>query len=258
MPRLDLTEWIIWFLVAASQLSLAILLMVNGLWRRWRSVFCFLTFNSITTFSLMAIALFIPANRGQAFYYFWITWWTAAVAEGIEVWIIAQIIVRAIGFTPSIRTRIYSGIIALSTIMGFVTGWMAFSSNMPGYSRIVFIVSRSDQAICIAWLVTFFVGVLLADLIGTEWANGVRGVAIGFALQVLGESLGSILIEMGVSAPSRSIFRGLIYVCSLCIWGYTLYKSPVPQKPLSVPDRETLNFFMNSYRRVIERERCQK
>lgn len=247
MPHLTPAAWNIWLILILLQSTLAAAMGLSGTWRRWSSVFTFLVLISIRDLFLLGDVLFWhkPAL------YFYSFWWASLLIEIIEVWMIIQIGRELAGVSRMLCRAIALSIPVIASTSLVLCLIFAFQLTMPNYGRIVYITTHLDEAISFAWLGTFLVMAIASGIIGIEWSNGVRGIAIGFAIEVTAASATSFLRAHNFDLLYLSNLKGILYIFSLCVWGASL-------RPVGSGNEHRLVFSvvercLNTYTRLFER-----
>jgi len=218
MPLLSPLAWILWGAVIVGQSALTLRLLWTGAHRRWRALFALIFLMTLKDFVLLADVLIWR----DPFVYFYAFWYVALIGLVVEVWLMVDIGCALAGITPWLRRVICQGIpdIAAITLMASIA--FAFSTPIPSYTRICFVVSHLDEAVSFAWLVVFFIIALTTEIAGPEWSGGVRGIGIGLALEIFSSSSASWLTVHSVSPSLLSTIKSAIYLISLTVWGASL------------------------------------
>ncbi len=214
MPQLTPSAWIIWILEAAAQAGLLAYMLGTGAWRRWSSLAFFLFVLTLRD----ACAFFHVLVTGSPAGYFYSFWWTSALACVAEVWLMVQIALELGGVTRKIRRIICASIPACSIALLLVLIRMCFEASVPHWGRVAYIVAAFDEAVSLAWLCVFLLMAVISDgVFGIQWSR-VKGVALGFAIELSAASLESWMAALNIHLRLASEGKGAIYVLSLCIW----------------------------------------
>ncbi|MGB7354008.1 MAG: hypothetical protein WBD06_09910, partial [Acidobacteriaceae bacterium] len=205
----------VWIAIIALQPAVLLRLVRSGLWKRWLSVTVFLSLKSIG--SLVLLAIYTLARRPDApyFYFYWSLAFVAALAE---VWMIIQVGCAMAGLSRSMRTWIAHATLAIAaaTLTVFIPA--ALHSHRPVWGLLSHSVLGLNEAVNLAWLVTFGIVLCLYELFDIESFGAVRGIASGFALMALGASLCGWLYEFTGKVTAISNLQDLIYLASLLVW----------------------------------------
>ncbi|MGB6869528.1 MAG: hypothetical protein WBD93_07980, partial [Acidobacteriaceae bacterium] len=94
----------------------------------------------------------------------------------------------------------------------------ALHSHRPVWGLLSHSVLGLNEAVNLAWLVTFGIVLCLYELFDIESFGAVRGIASGFALMALGASLCGWLYEFTGNVTAISNLQDLIYLASLLVW----------------------------------------
>jgi hypothetical protein len=215
MPRLTLFSWVVWIAIIALQPAALLLLVRSGLWRRWLSLAAFLSVKSIGSLVLVAIYTLARWPDGPYFYVYWSFAFLAAI---VEIWMIIQVGCAMAGLSLSMRTWIAHATLAIAaaTLTVFIPA--ALHSHAPVWGLLSHSVLGLNEAVNLAWLVTFGIVLCLYELFDIESFGAVRGIASGFALMALGDSLCGWLFEFTRRPYAISDLQNLMYLTSLLVW----------------------------------------
>jgi hypothetical protein len=145
---------------------------------------------------------------------FWSYYWLSLAAECAEVWIMVQIALALAGVTPWLRILIGQAIPALAGIGMALALAMAYQAHQPLYVELKALVLSLDQTELYLFLFVAVVGGLFA-----EWSGGVRGVAVGFALEIGSGSSASWLTSANFANPFMvAHIKSALYITSLVVW----------------------------------------
>ena len=218
MPHLSPATWCLWMTSAFLQCALIALMVHRGAWRKWPSLFAFLITLSLRDGILLADLLVWKS----CFLYFWGFMWTSLVAAAIEVWMICQICVALAGVTPWIRRAMWQLFPLMSAAVLVVTLSLTFVTPTTNSDRMLHIANSLDQSVSFAWLFSFFVCALAAETLGIEWSPGVKGVALGFLIEIGAGTADSWLTALHLSASLLNYGKLTLYIGSLLIWAQAL------------------------------------
>jgi hypothetical protein len=215
MPRLNLLSWAVWIAIIVLQPAVLIRLVRSGLWKRWMSLTLFLALKSIG--SLLLLAIYTMAPRPDA-PYFYVYWSFAFLAEIAEIWMIIQVGGAMAGLSRSMRVWIIHATLAIAaaTLTVFIPA--ALHSHAPVWGVLSHAVLGLNEAINLAWVVTFGIVLWLYELFDIESFGAVRGIAAGFALMALGASICGWLFEFTGRATAISNLQDLVYCAALLVW----------------------------------------
>jgi len=216
MPHLSLFSWAVWIGIIALQPAALLRLVRSGLWKRWLSLTVFLSLKSTGSLLLLAIYLWLPhPDDGPYFYVYWCFAGLAAIAE---IWMIIQVGCAMAGLSRSMRTWIAHATLAIAaaTLTVFIPA--ALHSHRPVWGVLSHSVLGLNEAVNLAWLVTFGIVLCLYELFDIESFGAVRGIASGFALMALGTSLCGWLYEFTGNVTAISNLQDVIYLASLLVW----------------------------------------
>jgi len=215
MPHLSLFSWAVWIGIIALQPAVLLRLVRSGLWKRWLSLTVFLSLKSAGSLSLLAIYTLAPHPDVP---YFYVYWCVAGLAAIIEIWMIIQVGCAMAGLTGSMRTWIAHATLAIAaaTLTVFIPA--ALHSHRPVWGVLSHSVLGLNEAVNLAWLVTFGIVLCLYELFDIESFGAVRGIASGFALMALGTSLCGWLYEFTGNVTAISNLQDVIYLASLLVW----------------------------------------
>ncbi len=216
MPRLNFLSWAVWIAIIALQPAVLLLLVRSRLWRRWLSLTAFLTLKSVGSLTLLGI--YLLARHPDA-PYFYVYWSFALLAASAEIWMIIQVGCAMAGLSESMRIWITHATLAIAaaTLTVFIPA--ALYSHAPEWGILSHAVLGLNEAVNLAWLVTFGVVLLLYELFDIESFGAVRGIASGFALMALGASICGWLFEFTGRATAISNLQELVYCAALLVWG---------------------------------------
>ncbi|MFZ0630740.1 MAG: hypothetical protein WAM56_05575 [Acidobacteriaceae bacterium] len=216
MPHLSLFSWAVWIAIIALQPAALLRLVHSGLWKRWLSLTVFLSLKSTGSLLLLAIYLLLPhPDNGP---YFYVYWCFAGLAAITEIWMIIQVGCAMAGLSRSMRAWIAHATLAIAaaTLTVFIPA--ALHSHRPVWGVLSHSVLGLNEAVNLAWLVTFGIVLCLYELFDIESFGAVRGIASGFALMALGDSLCGWLFEFTGNVTAISNLQNLIYLASLLVW----------------------------------------
>lgn len=219
MPRLTLFAWAVWIAIIALQPAVLAGLVRSGLWKRWVSLTVFLALKSTCSLLLLAIYLFVRPPDGPYFYVYWSFAGLAAVAE---IWMIMQVGGAMAGLSRSMRIWIAHATLAIAAATLTVSIPAALHAHAPVWGILSHAVLSLNEAINLAWLVTFGLVLWLYELFDIESFGVVRGIAAGFALMALGATLCGWLYEFTGNVNVISNLQDLMYFASLLVWAVAL------------------------------------
>jgi hypothetical protein len=215
MPLLTPFSWAVWIAIIALQPAVLYRLVRSGLWKRWLSLTVFLSLKSTGSLLLLAIYTLVPQPDVPYFYVYWSVAFLAAIAE---IWMIIQVGCAMAGLSHSMRTWIAHATLAIAaaTLTVFIPA--ALHSHAPVWGILSHSVLGLNEAVNLAWLVTFGIVLCLYELFDIESFGAVRGIASGFALMALGASLCGWLYEFTAQPYVISDLQDLVYLGSLLVW----------------------------------------
>jgi hypothetical protein len=215
MPHLSLLSWTVWIAIITLQPAVLFRMVRSGLWKRWLSLTVFLSLKSIG--SLLLLAIYTLARNPDAPYFY--VYWCFACLEAItEIWMIIQVGCAMAGLSRSMRVWIAHATLAIAaaTLTVFIPA--ALHSHKPVWGLLSHSVLGLNEAVNLAWLVTFGIVLFLYELFDIESFGAVRGIASGFALMALGASLCGWLYEFTGNVNAISNLQDLVYFVSLLVW----------------------------------------
>lgn len=181
---------------------------------------------------------------------FYSYWGFSFIAEGLEVWLMVQIGLGLAGVSANTRRIIRQGVPAIALYIGVITTTFAFQEPMPAYARICYVVAHLDQGVAFAWLGVFLAVVIPVEVIGIQWSGGVRGIAVGFALEIVATNTATWLSFSTVDPFMLANIKSAVFLASLVIWGASL-------KPRQQPDYahmlRQIRTYLESFLRIFER-----
>jgi hypothetical protein len=215
MPRLTLFSWAVWIAIIALQPAVLFRLVRSGLWKRWLSLTCFLSLKSVG--SLLLVGIYTLAREPDS-PYFYVYWAFALLAAIAEIWMIIQVGGAMAGVSRSMRIWIAHATLAIAaaTLTVFIPA--ALHSHTPVWGMLSHAVLGLNEAVNLAWLVTFGIVLFLYELFDIESFGAVRGIASGFALMALGDSLCGWLFEFTGNVNAISNLQNFVYLASLMVW----------------------------------------
>jgi hypothetical protein len=189
--------------------------------------------------------------------YFYTYWGGAFLSQIAEVWMIVQIGCELAGVSSRIRSWIQNGVPALAVFQMAASLLLCINSPVSQSGKVTGIILNLERSVSLAWLGTFLVACAAAEILGIEWAPGVREVSIGFAVEAIAATFASWLIDLLPDITWLSDIRETIYILALSVWALAIlgknYKTTI------LP--ETLNRFKSSfdlYAAAIERIKDSK
>lgn len=215
MPHLTLFSWAVWIAIILLQPAVLLGMVRSGLWKRWLSLAVFLSLKA--SGSVLLLAIYTLARHPDA-PYFYVYWWFACLEAIIEIWMIIQVGCAMAGLSRSMRVWIAHATLAIAaaTLTVFIPA--ALHSHKPVWGILSHSVLGLNEAVNLAWLVTFGIVLCLYELFEIESFGAVRGIATGFALMALGCSLCGWLYEFTGNVTAISNLQDLIYLASLLVW----------------------------------------
>jgi hypothetical protein len=215
MPRLTLFSWAVWIAIIVLQPAVLLRLVRSGLWKRWLSLSVFLGLKSLGSLVLLSIYTLI---RQPDVPYFYVYWSFALLAALTEIWMIIQVGCAMAGLSRSMRNWIAHATLAIAaaTLTVFIPA--ALRSHAPVWGVLSHSVLGLNEAVNLAWLVTFGIVLCLYELFDIESFGAVRGIAAGFALMALGTSLCGWLYEFTGRNSAISNLQDLVYCAALVVW----------------------------------------
>ena len=256
MPHLTSASWTIWLIVILLQPALVILLIASGLWRKWTALFFFLLSKSITSFLLLGITLYIGDLDRQAALYFFTYWAGMAVASVMEIWMIVEIACALGGISPRTRKWIHIGVPVLAVINLAVCLTLSIQAPMAPFGRAVVTIFDLQKVISLGWLVTFLAVASASEIMGIEWSHGVRGIAIGYAIEAAGTTVVTWLIALFPAATELSEAKGIVYISALCVWAASIRKRKEEVEPIQ--SLQSLQSYSTTFIQTVERIRRSK
>ena len=219
MPLLTPFAWAVWIGIIALQPAVLLRLVRSGLWKRWLSLTVFLALKSTGSLVLLAIYTLV---RHPDVPYFYVYWCFAGVAAIAEIWMIIQVGCAMAGLSRSMRNWIAHATLAIAaaTLTVFIPA--VLHSHAPVWGILSHSVLGLNEAVNLAWLVTFGIVLCLYELFDIESFGTVRGIAAGFALMALGDSLCGWLYEFTRRPYAISDLQNLMYLGSLLVWTIAL------------------------------------
>lgn len=241
-------DWALWGIVIFGEWVLCIRIVLKGAVRRWPSLFLFVLVLALRD-SVRVCDRVIWNSRLFSFFSFW---GFSFLAEGLEVWIMVQIGLALAGVSPRSRRLIRTLVPLIALTLGTAAVAYAFYENLPNYARICYVVTHVDQGISFAWLGVLLLVLIPAEIFGIQWSHGVRGIAIGFALEVIATSSYTWLTLNSVDVLLLSRIKSVIYLASLAIWGASLNPSKEPDYSHVLPRvREYLAAFLHIFDKAV-------
>jgi hypothetical protein len=217
MPHLNYLSWAVWIAIIALQPAVLFRMVRSGLWKRWLSLTVFLSLKSIG--SLLLLAIYTLASHPDALY-FYVYWSFAFLSAIAEIWMIIQVGCAMAGLSRSMRVWIAHATLAIAaaTLTVFIPA--ALHSHKPVWGLLSHSVLGLNEAVNLAWLVTFGIVLFLYELFDIESFGAVRGIASGFALMALGASLCGWLFEFTGKGRATAVsnVQELLYFVSLLVW----------------------------------------
>ncbi|MGA8529948.1 MAG: hypothetical protein WB622_09560 [Acidobacteriaceae bacterium] len=215
MPRLTFFSWAVWIAIIVLQPAALLRLVRSGLWKRWLSLSVFLALKSIGSLVLLSI---YTLSRQPDVPYFYVYWSFALLAALAEIWMIIQVGCAMAGLSRSMRNWIAHATLAIAaaTLTVFIPA--ALHSHAPVWGVLSHSVLGLNEAVNLAWLVTFGIVLCLYELFDIESFGAVRGIAAGFALMALGDSLCGWLFEFTGRPAAISNLENLMYCAALVVW----------------------------------------
>jgi hypothetical protein len=215
MPHLTLFSWAVWIAIIVLQPAALFRLVRSGLWKRWLSLTCFLSLKSVGSLVLLSVYLLARQPDAPYFYVYWSFAFLAAIAE---IWMIIQVGCAMAGLSRSMRIWIAHATLAIAaaTLTVFIPA--ALHSHRPVWGILSHSVLGLNEAVNLAWLVTFGIVLCLYELFDIESFGAVRGIASGFALMALGDSLCGWLFEFTGNVNAISNLQNLVYCAALLVW----------------------------------------
>lgn len=241
MPQLDSVSWIVWTLVLILQPVVAVVMISKGLWRRWPSVFAFLCFRSIISFALLGMTVAMPDTDTRAAAYFYTYWGGTAVGELLQVWMLLQIALDLGGASKVIRRRLCYSIPAISLAALTISVLLSFSAPMTATGRIVTVVIDLDKAFSLGWLFSFLAVAVFSEFLGIEWSPVSLGIAIGMAVEALGQTVVTWALSIWASSWNHlSELAGIFYCVCLLTWGTSFFRRQYP--PPAIPPEQVVSW----------------
>lgn len=215
MPHLNLFSWAVWIGVIVLQPAVLIRMVHSGLWKRWLSLTVFLALKSLGSLVLLSIYTLIPQPDVP---YFYVYWSFALLGSLAEIWMIIQVGCAMAGVSRSMRTWVAHATLAIAaaTLTVFIPA--ALHSHAPVWGVLSHSVLGLNEAVNLAWLVTFGIVLCLYELFDIESFGAVRGISAGFALMALGCSLCGWLYEFTGRNTAISNLQDLVYCAALLVW----------------------------------------
>jgi hypothetical protein len=201
--------WYIWFAVILAQSVAAAWIAATGSWRRWPSLLSFLLVLSARDMLRLADYLVWQSPALE----FWSYWWASLAAELAEVWIVLQITLELAGATPRLRRTIVQAVPGLGGVCMALALAMALQPYQPMYVCLSRMVLMLDQTVLYLFMAVALMGSLFA-----EWSGGVRGIALGFALELTSGSSASWLTLHNLNPEVVAHLKSVVYLTSLAVW----------------------------------------
>ncbi|HEX3987513.1 MAG TPA: hypothetical protein VHX13_12985 [Acidobacteriaceae bacterium] len=232
MPHLSFFSWAVWIGIIALQPAVLYRLVRSGLWKRWLSLTVFLSLKSVGSLLLLAIYTLARNPDGP---YFYVYWCFAGLAAITEIWMIIQVGCAMAGLSRSMRNWIAHATLAIAaaTLTVFIPA--ALHSHRPVWGILSHSVLGLNEAVNLAWLVTFGIVLCLYELFDIESFGAVRGIASGFALMALGASLCGWLYEFTGNVTAISNLQDLAYFLSLLVWAVAVRRGRREFQPDLIP-----------------------
>jgi hypothetical protein len=215
MPEVGTLAGLIWIATILGQPSLALMMAVNGSWKRWPSLFVFIAWQSVKSSILLALYL-----RHDQAAYFYVFWFGDLLGQAMQVCILIQIACRLCGISPSFRKALRWVVSAAATASLFLAYSLASQVRHDAFVQIMQEVLLVERTVSIAWCLTFLLIAFTAGFAGLRWRRELLGVSSAFALEATGNALLAwALTAMGPRwAADLSNARGLIYLCALYVF----------------------------------------
>lgn len=121
----------------------------------------------------------------------------------------------------------------MSAAVLVVTLSLTYTTPTTSGDRILQIVNNLDQSVSLAWLIAFFVCALAAETLGIEWAPGVKGIAVGFLIEIVAGMANSWLTNLRIDPAFLNCANIGLYIASLLIWASTF--RPKINQPIEGP-----------------------
>ena len=204
----------IWTFAVVASAVLAIAMLSTGAARRWPSIFTYLALIIVqwaTTYRLLGTSA-----------YFYSYWAFSYALYACEVWVIVQLAVRIFGVTAWLRSKIRHGLPTLALVLLCITLFVALTDRATYMQGIVYLASRVDVAISLAWFATFLLIIFGVKAFGLQLSGGARGVAIGFWIEAAGTSVIALLLPAGTSNVWLGAVKSVLYMATLSAWTVAL------------------------------------
>lgn len=236
-------QWTLWLAVLVGQIALAVRMIAAGSWRRWPSLFCFITILSCKD----AVRVANAVTARNPYVDFWTFWLASFAAEIVEVWIMVEITNAAVGISRVVRAILTNGIVAIAATSLTGSAALAMNQKTSCVAQFCYVARRLDSAVAIAWLVSFIL-VATGTRIFADWPDGMRGIVIGFSLELTAASyLGWWSAQHGNADLSNA--KSAIYLISLILWA----ASTASPSPLAARKQTSSEFTLPSGLDVFRR-----
>lgn len=261
MPHLTFLSWCAWLPAVAVQPALAVVMVRSGAWRRWPSLFSFLSLRSVQSISLLAITLMVPRSNFQGALYFYTYWFLSLIGVFLEAWMLVQIGCAMAGITARIRRQITQAILAAALINLTVSALLALHAHLPGYGNPSFpwwsILSRCvldlNRSVNLAWLITFLGCAASWEFAGIKGEEPTRSISVGYAVSAIGSTAASWLLGVVRNASAVSNAQDLVYLLALALWARAFLKTKDEKPPLGPEELGSLQDSLKTYVGAFQR-----
>jgi hypothetical protein len=251
MPTLSLSAWVIWGAVFAPQTALIIMMIQNGMYRRWPSVFAFLCVQSLQAVLMLGIVLRVSDPDLQPFLTFWTYWIGAFVSQVIEVWIIVQLCCALVGERTIIKRWLRGAVPSLAVLSLGCSLLLSIDTKAHIYDAAVRAVTLMDKSVTLGWLSMFLVIALGADFLEISWPPIARGIAVGLAVELSGEMMTTWLSDGQPRSALISNLKGSIYICTVLIWTVSIRRKT--SNNCDSVDAERFSAYLETYFLALKR-----
>jgi len=236
MPHLNNLVIGLWATGTVATVALAILSYFTGHFRRWPSLFTYLSLIAIkSVWCALSNHFQSPAC------YFYGFWSFQSLIDMSQVWIIVQIALRVAGVTPSLRRALVRGV-PLFTLAAFVASlYVSLLDPIEQFERIVYVVQHVEVAIDLAICITATLLVWVTSGVGIQWSGGVRGVSSGILLEVLTSEISNSLVLRYPVATLNAI-KSVSYLATMALWAVSLFRWQRASRQVQFPHSGVVQF----------------
>lgn len=237
MPEFTPFNISLWILTIVFESGIVIAMLARGSARRWPSLACYLTVESLSDIALLPIAFAMHDRDAAQELYFWVYWGSRALSQLAQIWIIWQLLIDIAGIGERAKRLLARGFaLTIAGAIG-VSAWITGSIELPSYVRITRQVLMTERCLSFAWVLAILAMVMTASFAGLKWAREAFTIAFGFTFNVVATAVCSSLVTRG-TWESLFFTQNLLYFVTLVFWGSKIVYTPSPESVSNVSLRE--------------------